>query len=380
MYSLSGYGSLIADHQRMQAYTQALRQAVKPTSIVLDIGTGTGIFALLACQFGAAKVYAIEPSDAIQVAREIAVANGYGQRMKFMQNLSTEVTLPERADVIISDLRGVLPLFRHHIPALADARRRLLAPGGVMIPQRDTLWVAVVEAPELYSRLVAPWDENSYGLDMQPARRMATNTWCKGRVAPEQLLVEPRRWAKLDYKMVESPDVRAAVTWTVARAGTAHGLILWFDATLAAGVHFSNAPGAPELIYGSAFFPFYTPVPLAARDTVSVVVQARLVRADYIWRWHTHIQGRAGQSKAHFAQSTFLGVPLSPARLRKRAGTHVPTLNEDGKVDQLILHLMSHHLSLADIARGVSAQFPHHFATWPDALARVAELSEKYSQ
>ena len=380
MYSIAGYGSMMTDRKRMDAYVQALRQAVTPNSVVLDIGTGTGIFALLACQFGARKVYAIEPSDAIQVAHEIAVANGYGQRVKCMQNLSTEITLPERADVIISDLRGVLPLFQHHIPAIADARRRLLAPGGVLIPQCDTLWAAAVEAPELYNRFVAPWDENSYALDMQPARRMAINTWCKGRVTAKQRLVEPQCWATLDYTTVDSPDVRAEVTWTVARAGTAHGLILWFDATLAEGVHFSNAPGAPELLYGSAFCPLSTPVPLAACDTISVVLQARLVHADYVWCWNTRVQDRSGQIKAHFEQSTFLGVPLSPARLRKRAGTHVPTLNDDGKVDRLILECMSDNLTLADIACQVSVQFPNRFTTWQEALARVAELSEKYGQ
>jgi protein arginine N-methyltransferase 1 len=379
MYSIAGYGSMIADRLRLDAYAQALRQAVRPGSVVVDIGTGTGIFALLACQFGARKVYAIEPSDAIQVAREIAVANGYGQRIEFMQNLSTEITLPERADVIISDLRGVFPLFKHHIPAIADARQRLLAPGGVMIPQRDTLWAAVVEAPELYSRLVAPWDENSYGLDMQPARQIVTNTWCKGRVAPEQLLVEPKCWATLDYTMVDSPHVGAHVTWTVARAGTAHGFLLWFDATLTDGVHFSNTPGEPELIYGSTFVPLSRPVPLAACDTVSVVLQAKLVGDDYIWRWNTRVHDCSGPVKAHFEQSTFYGVPRSPARLRKRAGNHVPVLNDVGKVDRLILELMSDNLALTDIARRISVQFPTRFVKWQDALARVAELSEKYS-
>ena len=94
MYSIAAYGSMIANRVRMDAFTKALRQAIKPDSVVLDIGTGTGIFALLACQFGARRVYAIEPDDANQVARQIAVANGYGERIEFIQALSTQVTLP----------------------------------------------------------------------------------------------------------------------------------------------------------------------------------------------------------------------------------------------------------------------------------------------
>ena len=48
MYSIMGYGEMIADSVRMDAYVRALRRAVKPGSVVLDIGTGTGIFAVVA--------------------------------------------------------------------------------------------------------------------------------------------------------------------------------------------------------------------------------------------------------------------------------------------------------------------------------------------
>jgi protein arginine N-methyltransferase 1 len=44
---------------------------MKPGSVVVDIGTGVGILAVLACHYGA-HVPAMEPDDAIEVAREIA--------------------------------------------------------------------------------------------------------------------------------------------------------------------------------------------------------------------------------------------------------------------------------------------------------------------
>ena len=137
MYSLHFYGEMIANRPRVERYVEALRQAVKPDSVVLDLGCGQGLFALLACRFGARRVYAIEPDNVINIAREAAAANGFRDRIEFFQSVSTEVTLPEPATIIISDLRGVLPWFQKHIPSIVDARQRLLAPGGVLIPRRD---------------------------------------------------------------------------------------------------------------------------------------------------------------------------------------------------------------------------------------------------
>src|SRR4051794_6240190 len=134
MYSISGFGEMIADRVRLDAYVEALRRHVKPGCVVVDIGAGTGIFSLLACKFGARRVYAIEPSDAAELIHQTARDNGCAERISVLRQPSSELTLPERADVIVSDLRGVLPAFHHHLADIADARQRLLAPGGTLIP------------------------------------------------------------------------------------------------------------------------------------------------------------------------------------------------------------------------------------------------------
>jgi type I protein arginine methyltransferase len=128
-YRVSSYGQMILDRGRTAAYAAALKRRVAPGSVVADIGagTGTGVFSLLACQYGARRVYAIEPDDAIGLARECAVANGYAERIRFLQAVST---------------------LQRHLPSIVDARERLLAPGGVLIPQRDVLWATAVEAAE----------------------------------------------------------------------------------------------------------------------------------------------------------------------------------------------------------------------------------------
>src|SRR5437899_1036988 len=332
MYNVGAYGSMIADRVRVEAYAEALRKSVRPGSVVVEIGTGPGIFAVLACQFGASRVFAIEPAEIIQVAREVAAANGCAGKIEFVEELSNRVTLPTRADVILSDLRGVLPLFQRHIPAIVDARRRFLAPGGTMIPRKDTLWAAIVEAPKPYGEAVDPWDQNPFGQNLSPARLLAVNGVQKVRVSSSQLLTGHRLWTTLDYAGVENPNVRGSLEWTVERAGTGHGILVWFDADLAEGAGFSNAPGAPGGIYGSLLFPWTRPVSLAPSQIVCVSLEAKLVESDYVWRWTTRIKplDGSGASLIHFEQSHFNGAVLSTKQLHRMAVDYIPQLSEEG--------------------------------------------------
>jgi protein arginine N-methyltransferase 1 len=297
MYDITDYGQMLADQVRMDPYAFALKTAVTSQSVVLDIGTSIGIHALLACKFGARKVYAIEPNDAINLAQQLAEVNGYADRIEFIQDISTNITLLESADVIVSDLRGVLPLFDQHIPTIIDARQRHLAPNGVLIPQRDTLWVSVVNATSIYRSMLKPWND-AYGFDMHPAREIVRNQWRHDDtdlIRAGNLLTTPDQWAVLDYTTIAHPDVASnLIEQTVIRDGIAHGLLLWFDAELADGIGFSNAPHAqrPADVYGRGFFPFAEPIPLVAGDTILLEIEAKLGEDGYLWRWRTRIDNK----------------------------------------------------------------------------------------
>ena len=170
---------------------------------------------------------------------------------------------------------------------MIDARKRLLARGGTLIPRRDILWAAVVEAADRYEELVAPWENNKFELDLSAGTRLITNTWRKTRIQPEQLLVEPVCWTTIDYYEVDSPDVQAEISWRAARKGTAHGVAVWFDSDFVDGIGFSNHPSAPELIYGNGFFPFSQPVEVMENDRIKLRLEAKMVVDDYVWRWDT---------------------------------------------------------------------------------------------
>jgi protein arginine N-methyltransferase 1 len=337
---------------------------------------------VLACQLGAERVFAIESAEIIQVAREVAAANGCAGRIEFFEELSHRVTLPARADVILSDLRGILPLFERHIPAIVDARRRFLVPGGAMIPRRDTLWAAIAEAPKPYSEVVGPWDQNLFGQNLSPARQLAVNGVQKVRVSPTELLTGHRLWATLDYASIENPNVQGDLEWTVERAGTGHGIVVWFDADLAEGVGFSNAPGAPETVYGSLFFPWSQSVPLERKQTVCMGLEAKLLEEDYIWRWTTRIEPLAGSNASpfQFEQSQLGGAVLSPSQLHRLAADYAPQLSEEGLLRRRTFELMDGRAPLEEIAHKLAAEFPHRFSSRQQALSYAGLISQQFSR
>jgi protein arginine N-methyltransferase 1 len=379
-YSLSGYGDMIADTVRMTAYRRALAATIKPGAIVLDIGAGTGIMSLIACRLGAGKVYAIEPSDAIAVGQELAEANGCADRIEFLQASTFDVTLPQRADVMVSDLRGVLPLHRRHIASIADARRRLLAPSGTLIPQRDTVRAQLVGDAALHERIVGAWRPAAFDLDLSAGRRWAVNQRRKADFSNALLLGAPRDLFALDYRTAEHERASGEAEWRVEQDATVHGLAAWFDTVLAEGVELSNAPDQPRAIYGQMFFPLPEPVALARNDVVRIRLAATLVDDDYIWQWQASVRDAAGAERHRFRQSSFEGAPVNPARLDRRAGDFAPALGREGRAAALALALMDQRRSIHAIALELTAQFPDLYAAHPErARELVGDLSEWFA-
>ena len=146
-YSLSSYGQMIEDTARFTPWIEALRRHVTADSVVLDIGCGPGVLSFLACQYGARRVYAIEPDSSIEVAKLCAARIPGGERIEWIQGMSTEICLPEPADIVAGDLHGTLPFYISNIASLDDARRRHLRLGGVLLPACDTLHVVPASAP-----------------------------------------------------------------------------------------------------------------------------------------------------------------------------------------------------------------------------------------
>ena len=331
---------------------------------------------------GPAGVYAVESGNVIDVAREAAAANGFADRIRFIQAVSTAVDLPERVDGFVSDLHGVLPLYRKAVVSILDARDRFLKPGGWMIPARETIWAAVLTSASAHARVVGAWN-TEYGFDLSAARRRATNLYQGRRIKAADLLSAPQCWATLEYETLREPGIGGHVSYTVERDGLGHGVAMWFDAETAPDIGFSNSPASrEEHVYSQGFFAWPEAVPLSGGDIVRLRVRADFVGEDYVWTWNTDIAGPAPSAvvKVSYQQSSFFGGTAASESWRRRADTFVANLNDDSRIDREILKLMERKRPLGEVATEILTAFPSAFKDWNAALGRVGMLSDRYSR
>ena len=379
MYTLGQFASMFADRIRTDAYVAAIQQSVKPGDIVVDLGSGPGIFALLACQAGARRVYAIDLNGIVELGRTLAAANGFADRIHFLRGDSRQIRLPERADLVISDVRGVLPLFTHAVDTIHDARDRFLAEDGLLVPQSDTLFCAIVENSALYEEIAGAWRAIP-ALDLSSGLPLVLNSLYSRRLKPEQVVSRGAAWGTLDYSSSAKSVQHRVVQVTVLRDCVGHGLGLWFETQLRDGIGYSSEPGNGATVYGHVFIPWLEPVPLSAGETCCIDLRAHWVGNDYIWQWESQIPASESRPAIHFRQSTFYSSVFSPSFLKKHATDFVPVLSEAGLAERWLFQSMDGNRSLEDIAAEAARLFPHVFRRVEDAFNSAADIAEKFSR
>ncbi len=376
MYDLVAYEMMLADAVRTDAYLAAIAGTVRPGDVVVEIGTGVGYFAVAAVRAGARHVYAIETNPVITLGPAVAEANGCADRITFMAADSRRVSVPELGDVLLADLRGMLPLAGHNIPSIIDARERLLKPDARFVSIRDILWASPVELGAVHARHYLAADSARYGIRRDPVERAARSFLSRLAIERSELLAAPATWGSIDFPTVTSPDVVGVAEWTVDRGGRVDGIGVWFDAELGSGAGISNAPGTPVTSYGRGLLPLRSSVEVDAGDRIRVALRAKLVDADYIFGWDTTVEPADDRrNRVFMRQSTLDTLLLRPEQLRRRRSDHRPQLGESTRVLADLIALADGSRSFAEIARRLRERHPDTFRTDKDALHFATERS-----
>lgn len=319
MYSVADYLWMLADETRTSAYARAVRAVVRPGDRVLEIGTGFGFFSVLAARAGARHVDAVDTNPAIHLGARLAAANSCADRIVFHHADAERIALDGKADVVIGDLRGPTPFAGRSLAVMIDVRRRLLREGGVIIPLRDTVYVAPSRVPDAVQRDV----HAAFGCEdvaMAPVERIISDTPYRCSIGSEELVAPGQPWVCIDYARLEHPDADGGAEWTLAEGGTIAGLAIWFDTVLADGIGFSSAPGAATRVYKQIYLPFREPIGAARGDGLRVQISLRLAVDQYVWAWNAWISpAHGGPERQVVKQNSLAEGIVDPARLHQQA-------------------------------------------------------------
>lgn len=312
--SLEFHNMLVNDEQRTKLYQKAIHKIVRQGDVVLDIGTGSGILAFFSCQAGAARVYAVESSDIMPVAQQLALDNGFAEQIRFIKGDIRSADLPESVDVIISELISKVVMGQHMEELVSLSRDRFLKKCGKVIPSSVDLLLAPLEDSEMYKQLEFPGPK-LYNVNFSYARNLSFNNTTSGRFQPDNLLAKGQVAYRIESVLAtEMHHPNSVLSFVVSREGLLHGFVGWFSATLVDDVVLSTfPPGMPS--WDNGFFPVQEPIQVKPGMTIELKIDGSHPHGSSpIWRWETTVTDLPdsnSESKviAKYEQSTRLGLP-----------------------------------------------------------------------
>ncbi|XP_038636865.1 protein arginine N-methyltransferase 8-B isoform X1 [Scyliorhinus canicula] len=217
---------------------------------VLDVGSGTGILAMFAARAGARKVFGIECSSISDYSEKIIKANHLDNIITIFNGKVEEVELPvDKVDIIISEWMGYSLFYESMLNTVIFARDKWLKPGGLMFPDRATLYIVAIEDRQ-YKDFKIHWWENVYGFDMTCIRNVAIKEPLVDIVDPKQVVTNACLIKEVDIYNVKTEDLSFISTFClqVQRNEYIHALVTYFNIEFTKchkKTGFSTAPDAP---------------------------------------------------------------------------------------------------------------------------------------
>ncbi len=276
--------SMMNDVSRNNAYSDALKLAVTPGDVVLDIGTGSGLLSLIAAASGAGRVVTCEISKTIaETAKEIIDVNGFKEKISVVNKHSSDlvvgVDLPEKADLIVSEVFSSELVGEGVRATTVDANKRLLKKGGRMIPQSGKVRIALISESNDIS--VNASVTNVHGFDLSKFNSITQNKFNLRFKGTTRLLSNPEDAFSINLNDdSELGRTEKIIQLQATQEGICLGLVQWIWIQLYEEIQYENKPDENDSHWITPVYLFDEPFAAKIGDIVEIKA---VLGDDYVW-------------------------------------------------------------------------------------------------
>lgn len=267
------YFPMVLDNARHKLYEMAFRRVIRPGCRVLDIGTGTGLFAMMAARAGAQEVITCEERPVVAaVVANVVAHNGLAGRVRVVAKRSSDLQIgidfDGPADVVVWDNLANNLIGAGALLVIEQAVRHLARPGARFIPARGAIRIALAEDREPHYKKMGIVE----GFDMSPFNHLASSHY-QMTDDRDRFVVrgEPADLFCFDFESGGPyPEARTSLVLT-SMGGCVNGIAQWIRLELDEEGHYENPPPCSRIAaLGPVFYPLKKSIEMAPGDTLTV--------------------------------------------------------------------------------------------------------------
>lgn len=234
---LNYHQRMLADGVRNKLLYEAIKKHVTGETSFLDIGAGTGVWAILAAKLGAKRVVAIEIEEClIPIIFRHAQENGVADKIEIIHGNSDNVRIRGKFDVIVSELFSGDAMSEATTKSFVNLRNRFLAKNGILIPQK-----LAMQAVPVYSQKSIQQIPAELSITCNFLKQLKLN-YSRGLSIEEQerieVLAEPKTLVEIDFETIKSaPSLKnLSASWKMNNLSKANAIVVFGSSTFAEGI------------------------------------------------------------------------------------------------------------------------------------------------
>lgn len=251
----------LLDKERTIAFEKSIQNSVRPGSVVVELGTGSGILSLFAARSGAKKVIAVEYDPYVaEVAKKNIKSNGYDHIIEVVIADARNHTFPEGTyfDVVIAEMLTTGMVDEFQVQGINNLHQRKFV-------DENTIFIPSVQ--KTFAQMCSV-DFKAYGFKME----MVTHVWRFYREVleyPITRLGEIQEINSVDFSRETPETTKQTVSITISETAYANAIYL----TSSSIFPDNTKLGATEFLNGDVIIPLVNPREVTKGEEVKLAIQ-----------------------------------------------------------------------------------------------------------